>query len=448
MSAYTEATPVTDRAEPVHADAQRSSAGESSAPLAYHRRMGAGLSLINPLSYGVTIDGVAAAFGQEAFLDAVGSGFDLVTYDQRGSGQSVAAGAAASWDEFGADLWRVADAAGIERAVLYGVADGGYTIAHAARLQPDRVLGMIFNFVPPTFVVDDPSSAGIPSELVARWFDESSGSNCGNPRQMLEDFGIDEGDSRALSEQWQATTSPEVAHARRDLMVRADIRALLPTIERPALVMEPKRRELFRGWGAEMASLLPDARVIYPARGIGAIGAIHAFLAVLTSDIGREASRLSPELSATVQSSQQSVGELRRIAVAVDDDVLSGRAVELACRLGEAQRAEIVLIHVIEVPHTLPLDQPPEAAIARGERALEIGRAIVDRHRFVSSASRLVMGRSVASSVVGTAEDESADLIVVSNSEGGQHGTGSSPVVSEVLRRAPGKVLVNSGSAG
>jgi pimeloyl-ACP methyl ester carboxylesterase/nucleotide-binding universal stress UspA family protein len=413
--------------------------------LAWQRRAGQGLSVLDPLSYGVTIDGIAAAFGQEAFLDAMGSGFDLVTYDQRGSGQSAGAGASTDWEELGADLWRVADAAGVERAVLYGVADGGYTIAHAAALHPERVLGMIFNFVPPRFVADDPSAAGLPRELVARWFGQPADGTAGNPCQMLEDLGIDEGDARALAEEWQSSSSPEAARRRRDLITRADIRTLLPAIARPALVMQPRRRDLFLGWGDAMAALLPNARVVHPSRGIEAVGAVHAFLAVLTSDIGREASKLSPELSATVESSEQSVGELRRIAVAVDDDVLSGRAVELACRLGEAQRAEIVLIHVIEVPYTLPLDQPPDEAMRRGERALELGKAIVDRHRPASCKSRLVMGRSVAGAIVRTAEEEEADLILVSDSDGGRTGTGSSPVVSEVLRRAPGKVLVNSG---
>jgi nucleotide-binding universal stress UspA family protein len=99
------------------------------------------------------------------------------------------------------------------------------------------------------------------------------------------------------------------------------------------------------------------------------------------------------------------------------------------------------------VPYARPLDQPSEEATQRGERALELGKAIVERHRLPPCKSRLITGRSIASSIVRTAEEEAADLIVVSHSEGGHHGTGSSPVVSEVLRRAPGKVLVNSGTS-
>jgi pimeloyl-ACP methyl ester carboxylesterase/nucleotide-binding universal stress UspA family protein len=415
--------------------------------LAWQSRAGRGLAILHPLSYGITNAGLVAAPGQTAFLDALASGFNLITFDQRGSGSSAGAGASTDWEEMGADLWRVADAAGVERAVLYGVADTGYTIAHAAALRPERVLGLVFNFVPPKFVADEPSAAGLPRELMSRWF-EPAGTDEGaadDPWQLLDAFGVDEGDARALAERWSATSSPPAVSRRRDLISRADVRALLPTLDHPALVMQPKHRAIFRGWGDAMAALLPQARVVYPSRGIEAIGAIHAFLAVLTSDIGRQASRLSPELSATVESSEQSVGALQRIVVAVDDDVASGRAVELACRLGEAQKAAIILVHVVEVPYRLPLDQPPEEAVRRAERALELGRAIVERHRSASCTSRLVTGRVIATSIVRAAAEESADLIVVSDSESGERRNGSSPVVAEVLRRAPGKVLVNSG---
>lgn len=411
--------------------------------LGWHERAGRGLAIVNPLSYGVTNEGIAQAHGQTVFLNAMASGFDLITYDQRGCGESAAAGASTDWEELGADLWRVADAAGIERAVLYGVADAGYTVAHAAALQPERVLGIIFNFVPPRFVADVEHSIGVPGATVARWFTQPPDGSAASPLQMLEDFGIDAGDALALSDAWLASSSPVASQRRGDLISRADIRALLPTIDSPTLVIQPKRRDLFRGWGDAMQSLLPHARVVQPSRGIEALGAIHAFLAVLTSDLGREASRLSPELSATVESSEQSIGALRRIAVAVDDDLASGRAVELACRLGEAQNAEIALIHVIEVPYARRLDQPSDEALQRGERAIELGKAIVERHH-LSCKPLLVTGRSVAGTVVRTAEGEASDLIVVSDSENRSRVTSGDSVVAEVLRRAPGKVLVNS----
>jgi pimeloyl-ACP methyl ester carboxylesterase/nucleotide-binding universal stress UspA family protein len=414
--------------------------------LGWQRRPGQGLAILNPLSFGVTNEGLSQAPGQSAFLDALAAGFDLVTYDQRGSGQSRDAGAALDWEQLGADLWRVADAAGIERAVLYGVADAGYTIAHAAALQPGRVLGMIFNAVTPKFAPDAEHPRPSP-DRITRWLDDPSDGSVNDPAPMLEDFGVDASDARALAIAWRANSSTEAVQRRGALILRADIREILPDIKAPALVMQPPRREIVRGWGDATAALLPHRRIVEPARGIEAIGAIHAFLAVLTAGIGRKASLLSPELSDTVESSEQSVGQLRRIAVAVDDDLSSGRAVELACRLGAAQNAEIILIHVIEVPYTLPLDKPSADAVARSVRAIELGQAIVGRHRLRSPRPCIVTGRSVGASVVTAADDRDADLIVVSNSNRVPTESGSSPIVSEVLRRAPGKVLVNSGES-
>src|SRR5690242_2670587 len=73
--------------------------------LAWQRRVGHGLAIISPLSFGVTNEGLSHAPGQSAFLDALASGFDLITYDQRGSGQSHDAGAALDWEQLGTDLW-------------------------------------------------------------------------------------------------------------------------------------------------------------------------------------------------------------------------------------------------------------------------------------------------------------------------------------------------------
>ncbi len=357
-----------------------------------------------------------------------------------------------NWEQLGADLWRVADAVGIERAVLYGVGDACYTVAQAAALNPERVLGVILNLVPPGSISNQESPAEVTEEQSAAWTARNGaglglsqlGDVADDPRRLLEAFGVDEGEARALAERWQSSSSAEAAQRRRDLILSADMGALLPSITAPALVLQPTRRPAFQRSAEATARRLPMARLVQPSRGIEALGAIHAFLALLTSDVGREASRLSPQLSATVDSSEESLRHLRRIAVVVDDDVASGSAVELACRLGAAQQAEIILIHVIEVPYALALDEPSGDAVARAERAIEVGEAIVKRHRLGLRASHIVHGRNVAGSVIRTADEDDAQLIVVSNSSAGQDGSGSNPTVSQLLRRAPGKVLVSA----
>jgi len=51
---------------------------------------------------------------------------------------------------------------------------------------------------------------------------------------------------------------------------------------------------------------------------------------------------------------RRAVGAIRRILVPTSGTLHSERGIELACRLGEEQKAEIYLIHIIEVPRTLP----------------------------------------------------------------------------------------------
>src|SRR5512136_204171 len=63
--------------------------------------------------------------------------------------------------------------------------------------------------------------------------------------------------------------------------------------------------------------------------------------------------RVPPQLPYEVVKARQSVTALHRLLVPAPDNVASERTVELACRMGEAQKAEIVLAYVVEVPFTL-----------------------------------------------------------------------------------------------
>src|SRR5512137_1678253 len=55
---------------------------------------------------------------------------------------------------------------------------------------------------------------------------------------------------------------------------------------------------------------------------------------------------------------RRAVGAIKRILVPTSGTPYSERGIELACRMGEEQKAEIYLINVIEVPRTLPMEAP------------------------------------------------------------------------------------------
>jgi nucleotide-binding universal stress UspA family protein len=187
--------------------------------------------------------------------------------------------------------------------------------------------------------------------------------------------------------------------------------------------------------------MLPRATLVRPMRGIQALGAMHAFLSMLAADVGPLASTISAEQSAAMSEGERTIAGWRLIAVAVDDDARSAHAVELACRLGASQHAGIVLMHVLPVPYSRPLDGPDAAAVARGEQALRLGEAIVERYA-LHAERQLVPARSVAGGIVATARACEADLIVLPR-RSGDADPSCEDVAEEVVRRAGGRVIVD-----
>jgi len=138
-----------------------------------------------------------------------------------------------------------------------------------------------------------------------------------------------------------------------------------------------------------------------------------------------------------------SVEAARCIVVPIVEGVYSERAVELACRLGERQRARIILFHVLEVPYTVPLDTPLPELEARGWRALETARFIVMQHG-LKPELRLIRHRSAPESILNVARQERADQIVMGiGLKRRPSGNDIGRTVYEVLRRAPCEVVVS-----
>lgn len=410
--------------------------------IAYGRiDQGDGLAIIGAFPLGITLDGIDYTSTQRTFLEAMSVGHAFVAYDQRGSGGSAPLGAGGDWEQLGADLWAVADAAGFERAILYGVFDAAYTAIQAAAMQPDRVLGLILNFAPPAFGHPE----GVPAELMHAWALSTDPVEAQrfDPARLLQNLGLDEGDSTALARAWLASTLPQTVQARTALVQQFDPLPLLRECQAPGLIIEPRRRALFQGWGDALAAAYPHAKLVQPSRGSEALGAIYAYLVLRSIEAGPLASRLSAGLSRTVAASERAVRELDCIVVPVDGTVASNRAVNLACRLGEAQNAELVLLHVVAVPRARALDDPPPEAVEAGDGALQMGSAIAARHN-VRWRTRLTYQREMIEGIVRVATEEGADLIVIANPAADAEGP-IGGIVEELLRRAPCEVLVDRG---
>ncbi|HXF70315.1 MAG TPA: universal stress protein [Thermoflexus sp.] len=137
-----------------------------------------------------------------------------------------------------------------------------------------------------------------------------------------------------------------------------------------------------------------------------------------------------------------SVEAARCIVVPIVEGIYSERAVELACRLGERQHARLVLVHVLEVPYTVPLETPLPDLEARGRRALETARFIAMQHG-MEPEIRLVRHRSAPEGILSVARQVGADQIVMGIGLKRRAPSDSlGRTVHEVMRRATCEVIV------
>lgn len=137
-----------------------------------------------------------------------------------------------------------------------------------------------------------------------------------------------------------------------------------------------------------------------------------------------------------------SVEAARCIVVPIVEGVYSERAVELACRLGGRQQARLVLVHVLEVPYTVPLDTALPDLEERGRRALETACFIAMQHG-MKPELQLVRHRSASEGILSVARQVGADQIIMGiglKRRGSSDGLGRT--VREVMRRASCEVIV------
>jgi nucleotide-binding universal stress UspA family protein len=150
-----------------------------------------------------------------------------------------------------------------------------------------------------------------------------------------------------------------------------------------------------------------------------------------------------PMVPREVAAVSHSVAAMQRILVPVSGKVQSGRAVELACRLGGTQKAEIVLAYVLEVPFTLSLETRLPNEEARAQEALQTAQLIVEQHG-LPVTTKLLPHRQAHAGILHLAKEEMVDAIVMSagsDRPGSTEGVGRTS--QEVLRRAPCEVILD-----
>jgi nucleotide-binding universal stress UspA family protein len=101
-----------------------------------------------------------------------------------------------------------------------------------------------------------------------------------------------------------------------------------------------------------------------------------------------------------------------RILVPIKGNVTDTEVLELACETARASKAQVFVIHVIEVKRTLPLDAELQEEAERGEDLLNQAEQVAEGLG-VSVHTDLLQARDVGPAIVDEILERGIDLVVM-----------------------------------
>jgi class 3 adenylate cyclase/pimeloyl-ACP methyl ester carboxylesterase len=185
----------------------------------------------------------------------------LVLFDRRGTGLSDPVSRPPTLEQQMDDLRAVLDDAGIERTALYGANDLGLCALYAAT-YPDQVSSLVLSGVAATGsrTMTPQTEALIADALENSWGDGT----------LMQLWAPSQIGNRAFEDWWarmqRSAVSPGMARQILEMIAQTDLRAVLPTIRVPTLVMHTTENAYIPAeLGREVAELIPGARYVeYP----------------------------------------------------------------------------------------------------------------------------------------------------------------------------------------
>lgn len=198
------------------------------------------------------------------YYERLAHGRRLIRYDKRGTGLSDRPAGPAPYEIAVQveDLRAVLDAAGAQQAVLVGWSEGGPIGLAFAAQYPDRVSRLILYSTAAAWAGENDAAvverrAALVALVRSDW---------GFGSRVLADLFLPERDDdhlRWFTEYQRAIMSPQVAACFLEAIYRIDVRALLPAVTMPALVLHRRADTLIAfARGVALAAALPDAQLV------------------------------------------------------------------------------------------------------------------------------------------------------------------------------------------
>lgn len=203
--------------------------------------------------------------GAERYLGRLASFSRVVMFDKRGQGLSDRPPSPPTLEQSMEDARTVLDAAGVERAAVYGISEGGPMSTLLAASYPERVSSLVLYGTWPRLLWAEDYPQGVPREAFDVFVDMVVRDWGGPVALQLWAPGL-AGDEQA--ERWWAKllrsgSSPAGAAALLRLYTEIDVRPVLGTITAPTLVLHRNRDRLMPlAAGRAVAEGIAGARLV------------------------------------------------------------------------------------------------------------------------------------------------------------------------------------------
>ncbi len=202
------------------------------------------------------------------FFERISSFSRLIIFDKRGTGLSDPVTEVPTLELRIDDVRAVMDAAGSERAVLFGISEGGPMSVLFAATHPERVTDLVlYGAMGRTTEAPDYPWAS-PAEALRESVAEFIAPNWGQHAEgMVELFAPSFADDPQAVEFTarleRSAASPAMVQQIFEMFLDIDVRAILPTIHIPTLVLHRRGdRVVNRRAGEALAEQIPDARYV------------------------------------------------------------------------------------------------------------------------------------------------------------------------------------------
>jgi pimeloyl-ACP methyl ester carboxylesterase len=198
------------------------------------------------------------------FCDRLSSFSRLILFDKRGTGLSDPVAEAPTLEQRVDDVRAVMDAAGSERAAFFGVSEGGPMGILFAATHPERVTALVLHGAMARTTEAPDYPWGSPADslreaavefIVPFWGQDATG--------ILELFApslLGDTETRELLERMErSAASPAMVQQLFEMFLDIDVRAILPTIRVPTLILH-RRGDRVVNWraGKHLAGQIPD----------------------------------------------------------------------------------------------------------------------------------------------------------------------------------------------